>query len=242
MLEPIGSVAEIFRYPVKSMAGERLAAVEVDWQGLEGDRQYSFCRTEDRSRFRWLSGRDVNDLVRFAATFAEPNHPRTSTVEIQTPEGQRLDLFAPELLARMSEAAGCKLAVLQVGRGIYDSMPVSISTTATHTALNSSFGDELDVRRFRPNLVISSACREDAWQGRRLTFGDSPDSAQLLVAESIPRCVLITVDPDSGVRNPAVMKVVARQFDDNVGVYATPAKPGSIHVGDTVFLCPETPT
>ena len=63
-----------------------------------------------------------------------------------------------------------------------------------------------------------------------------------LLEKSIGSMVrVITVDPDSGVRNPAVMKVVARQFDNNVGVYATPAKPGKIQVGDTVFLCPDTP-
>ena len=66
MLIEIGQVEAIFRYPVKSMAGERLEVATLGWHGLEGDRRLAFRRMEDRSGFPWLSASKLPDLVRFA--------------------------------------------------------------------------------------------------------------------------------------------------------------------------------
>ncbi len=236
LVEAVGRVAAIHRFPVKSMAGERLDSIEVDWQGFEGDRQYSFYRTGDRSRFPWLTGRELPDLVRFQPRFTQPQSPRTSSVEIATPDGEKHDLFAPELLERLAQAVSCALGVLQSGRGLYDAMPVSIATTATHQAVDDAFGAPLDARRFRSNLLIESDHREGEWKGRRLSFGRDAESAELLVADAIPRCAMITIDPDSALRSPPIMRLVAEQFDNMFGVYATPARLGRIRSGDSVFL------
>jgi uncharacterized protein YcbX len=56
------------------------------------------------------------------------------------------------------------------------------------------------------------------------------------VADPIPRCALITIDPDTGVRDPAVIRTVAQQFANLIGIYALPAKPGIVRVGDTAYL------
>ena len=80
------------------MAGEWLGEAELDWQGLEGDRQFSLYRKGDASRFPWLSRRDLPDLVRFTATFRTPTDPRRSTVEVVTSGGEHLDLQDLSLL------------------------------------------------------------------------------------------------------------------------------------------------
>ena len=230
----VGTVAELARFPVKSMAGERPAAVELDWQGIEGDRQFAFYRTGDRGRFPWLSGRDLPELLLHRACFRHPENPRRSPVEVTTPDGAVLPLDDPRLLASLTARAGTPLALLQVGRGTYDSMPLSIVSTATHSALDAAHGRPLDPRRFRTNILVESAAPEAEWRGWRLGFG--PGAAELLVADGIPRCAIITVDPASGARDPSAMRTVAQGFGNMVGVYASPAKPGGIRLGDPVLL------
>ena len=230
----VGRVVELARFPVKSMAGERPIAVEVDWQGIEGDRQFAFYRTGDPGRFPWLSGRDVPELLLHRARFRDPKNPRRSPVEVTTPDGAVLPLADPRLLAGLAARGGVPLALLQLGRGTFDSMPLSVVSTATHAALDAAHGRVLDRARFRTNILIESAAPEAEWRGCRLGFGAG--AAELLVADTIPRCAIITVDPESGARDPAAMRTVAQVFGNRIGVYAAPAKPGGIRVGDPVFL------
>ncbi len=235
----VGRVVEIMRYPVKSMAGERLAAAELDWQGIEGDRQYSFYRTADGSRFPWLTGRNLSELVRFRPRFRDPASPRNSPVEVLTPDGAALALGDPALTALLSAAAGEDLALLQVARGIYDAMPVSIATTATLAALDGTHGTAIDRRRFRTNILIEADVRESEWRGRRLGFGDEDASAELALADGIPRCAFITIDPDTAARDPKILRTVAQRYANQIGVYASPARPGTIREGDPVRLIGE---
>jgi uncharacterized protein YcbX len=232
----VGQVIEVVRYPVKSLAGDSVAAADLDWQGIEGDRQYSFYRKNDPSRFPWLSGRDMPDLIRYRAVYKNPIEPRTSPVDVITPAGDRIDLQEPTLVAMLSEAVGCELGLLQVGRGTYDSMPVSIATTAAHLSVDALHGRPVDRRRFRSNILVESDVSPSEWLSRRLILGESPDSAEILVTNDIPRCALITVDPDTGQRDPKIMRTIAQSFGNAFGVYGTPAKPGRICVGDPVFL------
>jgi hypothetical protein len=236
MQVPVGRVLEVSRYPVKSMAGEALAVAQVDWQGIEGDRQFAFYRVEDGTRFPWQTARELPDLVRHAARFREPLLARTSPVEIEAPDGSLWDLRDPDFLARMSDAAGCELGLMQLGRGTYDAMPISIVTTTTHATLDRICGAAIDARRFRSNILIEADVPETSWLGCRVTFGDRADSAELLVAEGIERCAMITIDPDTAVRDPALMRVVVQEFDNRFGAYCAPARPGTIQPGDLVYV------
>lgn len=83
----LGTVKAIYRYPVKSIGGETLASVTLRWSGIDGDRQYAFYRAANRSRFPWLTGREVADLLTYSASYLEPENPRHSAVRVSTPEG-----------------------------------------------------------------------------------------------------------------------------------------------------------
>ena len=155
---------------------------------------------------------------------------------MQTPDGQWFDLEDERLLARLSDLAGAELALLQLGRGTHDSMPISLVSSATHDALDGARGSPLDRRRFRSNIVIAGERPEPEWRGRRLDFGGWPDSAELAVADAIPRCVMVTIDPDDAARDPSVMRLVVERFSNEIGVYATTSRPGTIRVGDRVTL------
>lgn len=234
MTRIVGHVAALNRYPVKSMAGERLDMAEVDWQGIEGDRQYAFVRKANRTRFPWLTAREVPAMVLHHPRFADPAAPKTSAVLVETPDGAAVSLHDPSLHGHLEAAAGEPVGLIQVARGIYDSMPISIVTTASHARVEAAHGCALDPRRFRSNLVIESELPVSDWRGLRLAFGDGEHGAMVQMADPIPRCALITLDPDSAAKDARILRTVAQQFGNAYGVYATPARPGLIRAGDPV--------
>lgn len=234
MGEIIGRVAALNRFPVKSMAGESLMRAEIDWQGIEGDRQYAFHFRDSLSRFPWCTARTVSELVLHVARFGDPANPKTSGLEVTAPDGWRGLIDDPELLARLSAAAGKPLALMQLAIGAFDAMPVSLVTSAAHRAVERAYGTPLDLRRFRSNIVIDSERSQDEWAGQRLAFGE--DGAELLVTAGVPRCAMTTIDPDTAAREPRVLRTIAQEFGNAYGVYAAPAKKGFVAIGDAVRL------
>jgi uncharacterized protein len=230
----IGTVAALWRYPVKSMQGEPLQSVELRWTGLNGDRQYAFYRAADRSRFPWLTGRTVPELVRHVARYDNPADPRKSPLRVTTPDGATFEAHDEALHKRLSKAAGEAVHVLQVGRGTFDSGPVSVIATATEARLDSAFGASLGTRRFRPNIVIKSDRPETEWLGATLVFGDQPKPARLRLNRPIERCSFITIDPDTAAKDPRVLRMVAQDFDNQVGAYGATDADGTIAIGDRV--------
>jgi len=234
MTRIIGHVSALARFPVKSMAGEALALAEIDWQGIEGDRQYAFYYKGNGTRFPWLTARAVPAMVLHKAGFADPGAPRTSAVMVETPDGAVVALHDPLLHAHLEAAAGEPVALIQVARGIYDAMPVSIQTSAGHARLETVHGSTLDPRRFRINVTIESDLDPTELQGLRLAFGAAEDGALLQCADPIPRCMLITIDPDTAAKDVGILRTVAQQFGNAYGIYAGPARPGLIRIGDPV--------
>jgi MOSC domain-containing protein len=236
----IGRVRAINRYPVKSMAGETLAAAPLRWTGIDGDRQYAFYRADNTSRFPWLTGRDVAALVIHAARYLDPANPRHSAVRVTAPDGSEYDVDDPRLRAALGEAAGEAVRLLQVGRGTFDSMPVSVITTATAAHLARRSTKAGDLRRYRPNIVLDVASGLDAdetdWIDGALVFGDGAAPPRLRINSRIVRCAVIALDPDTASKDAAVMRRVVEDFDNLVGVYCAVEARGTIAVGDRVRL------
>lgn len=239
---PLGTVRELWRYPVKSMAGEALDAVELGWRGLAGDRRWAFVREGDLSSFPWLSARDLSELVLYRARFLDPADPR-GAVEVTTPDGRVHAVASEALAARLSAAAGRPLRPVQSSRGFPDDMPVSVASTTTAAAVDSAAGRQVDPRRFRHNIVIEPLVpeRETAWAGAVLALGAGEDAPRLAVAAPAPRCAIIAIDPDTGARDPALLRTVVRAFDNAIGVYANVARPGVVRLGDPVYLHAASP-
>lgn len=234
----VGHVAALTRFPVKSMAGEPLTQAEVDWQGIEGDRQHAFVRAANGSRFPWLTARQVPAMALYVARYADPANPKRSAVEVRTPDGAVQPLHDPQLLARLGEAAGEPAALIQIGNGVYDSMPISIQTSGGHRALEAAHGAAIDPRRFRINIAIESEMAPELWQGMRLAFGDDADGAVLQGADPIDRCVFVTIDPDTGAKDPTILRTLARSFANRYGLYTAIARPGMIRLGDAIRVLP----
>jgi uncharacterized protein len=232
----IGTVAALARFPVKSMGGEALERAELGWTGLAGDRQWAFVARERSSRFPWFTGRKLSRLVCYRAAYVDPDDPKNSPVLVTAPDGGTCLIDEPELAERLERDSGEPISLLRLGRGTYDAMPVSLASTAGHAELEASHGTAIDQRRFRINIVVETDMPMRVWAGRRLAIGSAADGPELVVAAPIERCVMITIDPDTGVRDPWLMRTVALQFANHYGVYANVTRPGALALGDDVRL------
>ena len=228
----LGRVVALWRYPVKSMAGESLDSVEVSWHGVAGDRRWAFVQDGlERSGFPWLTIRERSGMWRYRPSFADPASPDKSRTVVHTPGGRELDVVDPELAAELGGGA----RVIKQNRGVFDVSPLSLTTTQSVGAIGELVGAELEPQRFRPNILIEAAgsapFAEDDWVGSELQIG----SARIRVDLRDERCVMVNVDPSTTERNAAVLKAIARERDACLGVYAATVKPGQVAVGDLVL-------
>ena len=231
----VGRVVALWRYPVKSLAAERLDEVEVSWHGLAGDRRWAFIRDgQVRSGFPWLTIREQPDMARYQPRFAEPDRPGGSLTLVRTPAGAELDAADPALAAEL----GPGVRVIKQDRGVFDTMPLSLITTQTLAALGELAGRELDPQRFRPNLLIAAAdaapFQEEAWVGAVLRIG----GMRMRVDQRDKRCVIGNVDPVTTERDPAVLRTLSRRRETCAGVYGSTVEPGRVATGDPVTLEP----
>jgi uncharacterized protein YcbX len=230
----VGRVAALWRYPVKSMAAEELDSAEVSWHGLAGDRRWAFIRDgQVRSGFPWLTIRERPELAHYRPCFTEPGRPNASAVLVRTPRGGELDVADPALAAEL----GPGVRVIKQDRGIFDTMPLSLLTTQTLAGLGRLVGTSPAPGRFRPNLLVDAGgpdFPEDAWVGRVLRIG----GLRLRVDQRDQRCVMVTIDPVTLRRDPAILRAIARERDARLGVYGSTVEPGRVAVGDPVELDP----
>ena len=229
----VGEVAELWRYPVKSMAGEALDAADVAWHGIAGDRRWAFIRPGlERSDFPWLTIRERPEMGRYRPRFSDPGRPDDSRTTVSAPDGRELDVADPALAAELGDGA----RLIKQNRGVFDTAPLSLISTRAIAGIAARMGVDLEVPRFRPNIVVEPAgddpFPEDGWVGAVLRIG----GFAMRVDRRDKRCVMINVDPRTGERDPDVLRAVARERDACLGVYGSPVEPGRVRVGDAVII------
>ena len=239
MTTEIGEVEAIYRYPVKSMAGERLEAADLGWHGIEGDRRFAFRRTREQGGFPWLTASRLPDLVRFSP-FREASARDGPPTHARTPEGREFAIFGDELAAEIERRHGAPVQMMHLRAGIFDEASVSVIAGDTVREIARIAGTDADVRRFRPNIVVRlrrpTAFQEDEWVGGILSFGDPGDGARVSVTVRDERCSMVNIDPDSGRSTPETLKAVVAANGNNAGVYATVVRTGRIAAGQAITL------
>lgn len=233
----VGRVAAVLRYPVKSMAAESIEDVDVSWHGLSGDRRWAFVRPDlPNNGLPWLTLRQRNNLNDYRPCWTDPEHPDASAVIVRTPAGARFDVTSPALAAEIGEG----VRAIKLNRGTFDSMPLSLITTRTVESLGTLLGADLNVLRFRPNLVIeafgAAPFPEDEWVGRDLKVG----TLWMRIDRRDRRCVVVNIDPATGRRDPTVLSAITTHRETCLGVYGSTIRPGRVAVGDSVVLRPST--
>ncbi|GMU66334.1 MAG: hypothetical protein AMXMBFR36_26080 [Acidobacteriota bacterium] len=242
MNRKIGEVEALFRYPVKSMSGEPLEAAALSWHGLDGDRRLAFRRVGDRSGFPWLTAGKLPELILHAPRRAEGSDGAGPPSHVRTPDGQDLDVFGPELAKRIGDRHGSPVEMTYLDRGIFDEASVSLITSASVAEAGRLAARRIDVRRFRPNILIASdrsiPFEEDQWIHGVLTFGEDADGAAIAVTNHDERCAMVNFDPDSGETDKEVLKAIVRARKNRLGVYGTVTRPGRLGVGQSVYFEP----
>jgi uncharacterized protein YcbX len=228
-------VAELWRYPVKSLQGERVDAVHVGVDGLAGDRQWALF---DVGTGFGLTARRVPDLLFGAARLAPDGG-----VEVVLPNGSVTTddaalsawLGRPVELRRAAaegpryespdddeEASGRWHPWQGAGGAFHDSAAARVTLLSTGTV------GSWDRRRFRANVVLEGA-GEDALVGSRIRIG----GAVLSVDLPVPRCVMVTRPQPGGIgRDTGVLKAIHRERDGHLAVGALVVRPGAVAVGD----------
>ncbi len=229
----VGTVQELRRYPVKSMAAESLQSSTVGWHGFAGDRRWAFIRSGmERSGFPWLTIREKPDLWRYEPRFLDPAEVESSKTMVKTPDGADLEVVDPELAHRLGEG----VRVIKQYGGVFDTFPLSLLSVQSVEGLSGLVGQPLEPLRFRPNILISAiesdSFPEDRWAGAILRIG----TLRCRLDQRDKRCMVVNVDPSNLSVNPEVLRAIAKDLGAHFGMYGTTVEPGDLAVGDPVFL------
>jgi uncharacterized protein YcbX len=220
-------VVEVWRYPVKSMAGERLDSCLVGEEGLDGDRRWALVDGTPNRAGKPLTIREEARLMTYRARLTG------GVVEVLAPGGEvrRLD---ETTLSHLALESARPLTLRDVAGANFDDSPVLLVNLATVAAFETEAGMRVDRRRFRANLYVAGLeqSEEIAWLGRRLAVG----GVELEVVKRCERCVVITRDPDTTVRTPSLLRVLNETQEMFMGVYCEVRRPGRVAVGDPVHL------
>ena len=208
-------VKEIWRYPVKSMAGERLERAEVTMLGIVGDRQVLVVNPQGRV----VTARSHPALL---------GHKGTTDAK-GTPLVDGRPWTDPHVLAGIRKIAGPGAALIQDDTADrFDILPLLVATDGAIAA----FGR--DARRLRPNLVIGGVkgLEERQWPGRKLRIGDV-----LIDMDSLRgRCVMTTYDPDTLAQDPTVLKDIVKRFAGELALNCAVEHAGAIEVNQKAEL------
>ncbi len=228
----VGRVAQLHRYPVKSLGGERPERVSLDRRGVHGDRLWAVYDPDGRfgsgktsRRFRRMPG-----LLELRATYDG------ELAVVTFPDGRSLRADDPEVHTALSAHVGRPVRLEREGAAPHaDEGPLHLVTTASLRA--ASGGAPVDARRTRANLVIDSDALgdgflEDGWVGRRLRVG----TVELALTAPMPRCVMVGMAQDGLPDDRAVLRELLRRHDGDLGLVADVLVPGTISLGDEATL------
>ena len=240
MLIEVGQVEALFRYPVKSMAGQRLETANLGWHGLEGDRRLALRRVDDRSGMPWLTASQLPGLLLFTPQQRENGVPGGLPTHVRTPDGEDVPVFGEHLASEVGRRYGAPVQMMQLRHGIFDEASISVIASDTVREIGRLSARNLDMRQFRPNVVVrlqqSVPFQEDGWLGGVLSFGEGDDAPAIAVTMRDERCSMVNLDPDSASPAPEVMKAIVRRNENNAGIYGTVTHTGRLAVGQAIFL------
>ena len=263
-LPPIAKISSLYRYPVKSMAGEQVQALLLTWHGVADDRLFAFESTGAPAGMLRLTGQERRHMLRY-----HPHLLPSGEVQVRTPTGEVLPVSSLELLTHLQThiPGASTISLTHAATPQTDVRPLSLISLETIASLTRALAPEpesahLDPRRFRANFYIEveknwldqardgtssrpdsvslrgGAFPEDRLTGRCLRLGET---ARILIRERDPRCRFITYDPECPhLAEPlySLMKLLERHHQGRAGVYASVLTPGPVRTGDPIWLEP----
>lgn len=244
-------VAEIWRYPVKSMSGESLSSAVLGDHGLVGDRAFAVIAADSG---KVLTAKRTHRLLAVAARWID------GEVELTLPGGQTVTSADPEAAGLLSDWLGRPVRLarprgreLPVERyendpgdrsslrgfdlpawGFVDDAPVHILNYGALRRARELYPDGAwEIRRFRPNIVLGTpdddaAPADDPVAGSHIALGQ----AVVEVARPCQRCVMVTQPQHGLATDREILRTVLARFDGSLGMYAEVTRTGNVSVGD----------
>ncbi len=219
-------VVQIWRYPVKSLAGEPLRSVRLESAGLPYDRCYVLLDSDPHRQGKNLTGRVAPQMLGFAATV------RPDGVHVRTPLGHEYAVDDTRWLADLEKTLGKPVTLHHADEPVHDDADVLVVNTASVRALCDEYGAFVHPIRFRPNFIVDGpevpAFEEAEWVGSEIAVGDAVVQA---VARCV-RCVVTTIDPETQASDPAFLRLLAEMHEATFGVYCKVVRTGDVRLGD----------
>jgi len=211
-------IKELWRYPIKSMAGERVRESSITLAGIPGDRAISVVDPGGRI----ITSRTHHRLLGLKGSLGADDLPLISGSP----------WYSNEALLLVRQAAGNDARLLRYeGLNRFDVLPLLVATDGAIAHMG------FDGRRLRPNIVIGGVegLEERSWEGRRLRVGDAVIEAVQLRG----RCVMTTYDPDTLRQDRSVLKRIVEELGGTMALDCAVLAEGLIREGDPVVVLEE---
>jgi len=208
-------VAELWRYPVKSLKGEQIQEAQITSNGIPGDREIVVLNSAGRI----VTSRTRPKLLGLNGSLGADGIPAINSFKWDSAEAGEL----------VNQAVGGEVRLVQVPQPqAFDVLPLLIATDGATQFLN------IDRRRLRPNILLADVAglSERDWPGRTIKIGNMRIQAVKLRA----RCVMTTFDPDTQEQDKSVLIKIIRDLDGTAALDCSVIQPGVIRVGDAVEI------
>ena len=244
------------------MRGEELDEMFAGYAGVYGDRLFAFESSASPKGFPFFTGREQRQMIRYRARFRHPDkaaqpinvaeaeklspniNPISANaadlmIDVKTPDGKTFAIDDSGLIEHLRANSDEKhdLTLLRSDKAITDCRPLSIFAVQTARKLGEETGVAVDKRRFRANVYVdltsSDGFTEDEFVGRSLRIGSKVTVA---ILQRDARCMMVTLDPDTAEKTPAILKAVAQAHEGMAGVYGAVLVEGMLRKGDSIGL------
>src|SRR5437868_3724425 len=242
------------------MRGEELDEAFAGYSGIYGDRLFAFRSSASHKGFPYLTAREQRRLLQYRPRFRHPDkaarpinlleaesrnaNPLLAdlaelVVDVQAPDGKTVAINDPALIEMLRADVDQKhqVTLMQSQRAMTDCRPVSIFSLQSAQQLAEETGVPVDKRRFRANVYVdltsAKGFAENELVGRSVRIGSK---VVITVLERDARCMIITLDPDTGEQASAILKKVAQAHEGMAGVYGAVLVEGMLRKGDAVEL------
>ena len=242
------------------MRGEELDEAFAGFSGVYGDRLFAFKSSASPKGFPYFTAREQTKLLQYRPRYRYPDKaarpinlaeaesmganpvagdPAELMIDVETPDGRTLAIDDPVLmeLVRTDTDQKHKLALMRSERAMTDCRPFSMFSLQSAQQLSEETGTLMDKRRFRANVYVDLTSApgfgENEFVGRSLRIGPK---AVVTILERDPRCMMITLDPDTGEKTPAILKKLAQAHEGMAGVYGAVMVEGILRKGDPIEL------
>ncbi|CZT36040.1 MOSC domain-containing protein [Rhizobium sp. 9140] len=245
-MKSFGRIAELWRYPVSSLGGERVDHLDIAQSGtagssIAGNRTFLLFDPETRAPAAPESAERWRKALHLVARLRPDG-----MAEIGFPDATWLPVDAPDVEERLSTHFSFPVGLGETrgtGRNWpviaprYDASPLHLLTTASMNAIGANDPSlMLDSRRFRPDILVETEAPpgfvENDWIGRRIVIG----SLEITATEGTKRCGMTMISQPGVPEQPDVLRSILRGNRRNLGIYADIAAPGRISLGDEVWI------